>query len=294
MNNKFYVKKLIRDDGEQFVFDSNEIYLSQNNTMLIRPDITSTDVEYTDIDGGEMIYQKLPPHTQPFEGIIYPKTSDYWTLYFKLVEFFKINHLYKIIYVKKNGEFFAQQSAWLINNLQVNPPANEEYSTFTFGMKIGISYLYQYQEDGSGNEIFANSLMLPLLSAATGGELWDDVGQIWDDVGGEWDAGSGGVQEISVDSVAAVYPVWTVTGEAVNPLLQNNTTDTVATYTGTVATGQTLRVDFAAGTATLDGATVSRNVTGQVAFTPGSNIVGFNVDGGTVENSTIEWNNIIG
>ena len=78
-----------------------------------------------------------------------------------------------------------------------------------------------------------------------------------------------------------------------NPKLQNNTTDTNAEYDGTVAEGQTLTVDFTAGTAYLDSALVSRSVYGVVSFRPGENIVGFNSDGGATDSSTISWNNII-
>lgn len=294
MTDKFYVKKIVRDDGESFEFDAVEIYLSTNNTLLVRPEITSSDVEYTDVDGGEMIMQKLPPQVQPFEGIIYPKTTDYWDLYFKLGAFFKINHYYTIIYKKKSGQLFAQRNAWLINNLQVSPPADENSSNFSFAVKMKNSSLYEYAEDSAGNEIFANSSTLPLLSAAEGGEEWDTVGQKWDTVGSVWNAGNGGVQNISIDSVTSIYPLWKVVGSAVNPVLQNNTTDTVAEYNGTVAAGQTLIVDFSTGIATLDGAIVSRNITGQVKFNPGMNLAGFNTDGGSATNSSIQWNNVIG
>lgn len=294
MNDKFYIKTIIRDDGERITFDEREIYLSADNLMLVRPDIDSSEVAYTDVDGGEMIRQKLPPHEQIFNGIIYPRENDFWDLYFKVTAFFKINHYYNLIYVKRSGEFFAQQRAWMSRNLQLPPLAREDYSTFNVGFKVKNSWLFEYAEDSEGNEIYANSITLPLLSASIGGESWDDIGQKWDSIGSVWDAGDGGVQEINVNSVESIYPIWTVKGSAVNPSLQNNTTDTIATYDGTVATGQTLVVDFSTGIARLDGAIVSRNIFGQVRFTPGANIVGFNADGGTVENSLIEWNNIIG
>jgi hypothetical protein len=294
MNDKFYVKKIMRDDGVIFEFDAREVFLSTNNTLLIRPEISSTDVDYTDVNGGEMILQKLPPQIQPFEGIIYPKTSDYWDLYFKLGSFFQINHYYTIIYIKKSGQLFAQRGAWLINNLQVSPNAAEEYSNFSIAFKCKTSLLYEYAEDSDGNETYANSALLPLLASAQGGQEWDTIGQVWDNVGSYWSTGSGGLQSISINSVTDIYPVWVVKGSSINPSIQNNTTDTIATYNGTVAEGQTLVVDFAEGTAYLDGALVTRNVSGQVYFRPGMNIAGFNSDGGSSINSTIKWNSVIG
>ena len=120
------------------------------------------------------------------------------------------------------------------------------------------------------------------------------MGLVADSVGEVWVDGEGGVQSVIINSVSAVYPIWVVQGECVSPTLQNNTTDTLAVYNGTVAAGQTLVVDFEAGTARLDGALVTRNVTGLVRCVPGENIMGFNSDGGHTEASEIKWNNVIG
>lgn len=119
------------------------------------------------------------------------------------------------------------------------------------------------------------------------------MGLVSDNVGEEWAIGRGGVQAVNIASTKVIYPVWIVNGPCVNPKLQNNTTDTNAEYDGTVAEGQTLTVDFTAGTAYLDSALVSRSVYGVVSFRPGENIAGFNSDGGATDSSTISWNNII-
>lgn len=294
MEGKLYVRSIIRDDDERFDFDSNEVFLSTDNVLLIRPDIDSSEVQYTDIDGGEMIHQRLQTPAQAFNGIIYPKTTDYWTLYLRLTAFFKVNHTYKLVYKRADGTLFAQHGAWMANNIQVPPQPREDYSEWSVGFKLQSASLYEYAEDGSGGEVFANSVDLPLLTASSGGKKWDSVGGVWDSVGGVWEAGNGGVQTVNVASVEPVYPVWTVVGLCINPSLQNNTTDSVAYYDGTVGAGQTLVVDFAAGEARLDGALVTRNIGGIVSFTPGDNIAGFNSDGGTATESTIAWNNIIG
>lgn len=294
MLDKFYVLKIIRDDGEVFIFDHNEILLSSDNSFINRPDITSTDVEYTDVDGGEMLAQRLQAHEQPLSGIIIPKNSTYWTLYHKLSSFFMINHYYKIIYLRKNGTMFAQKDAWIVSNLQIPINPKEDYSNFSLTFKFKASSLYGYAEDSSGDEIPENTVWLPLLNSASGGQVWNEIGQVWNSIGQVWQAGDGGVQTVSIDSVSKIYPVWTVEGECVDPKLQNNTTDTTASYTGTVAEGQTLIVDFETGEAKLDGAIVSRNIIGQVSCNSGDNIMGFNSEGGHIKKSSISWNNIIG
>lgn len=293
MDNKLYIKKFIRDDGQTLAFDGEEIYLAEKNTLLVRPDPNTTAVEFTGADGGEMIYQRNTLYDQAVNGIIIPKTSTYWALTSQLSLFFQVNHTYKIIYAKKDGSMFAISNAWISSGLQIEPVPYETYSEWEIGFTIGDTVWTEYAENSSGEEIYSNTVILPLLTSAAGGEIWDAVGAEWDSVGEEWEAGSGGVQTVNIASTKVIYPVWVVEGPCIRPTLQNNTTDTVAEYDGTVASGQTLTVDFAAGTAYLDTALVTRYVSGLVSLAPGNNTVGFNSDGGSTSTSTISWNNAI-
>lgn len=294
MNDKLYIKKIIRDDGASFAFDGQEIYLAKDNTLLVRPDPNTTAVEFTEADGGEMVRQRNATYTQDVKGIIVPKTTDYWTLTSSLSLFFQINHTYKLIYIKKDGTMFATSGAWISMGLQIVPVPHENYSNWSIQFTLGNVNWTEYSEDSSGHETYANSVTLPLISASLGGEYWDSVGLVADNIGEVWEAGSGGVQTVNIASTRLLYPVWVVNGPCVNPKLQNNTTDTNAEFDGTVAAGQTLTVDFAAGTAYLNSALVTRYVFGSVSFVPGDNLVGFNSDGGETDTSTIYWNNVIG
>lgn len=293
MEDKLYIKKFIRDDGETLSFDGEEIYLAEKNTLLVRANPATTAVEYTESDGGEMIRQRNATYTQTINGLIVAKTSTYWDLETQLSLFFKINHTYKIVYVKKDGSMFAISDAWISMGLQIVPVPHETYSEWSIDFTIGNNGWREYSENESGQEIYANTVVLPLISAASGGEIWDSVGLVADSVGEEWESGHGGVQTVNIASTQTIYPVWVVEGPCVNPKLQNNTTDTIAEFNGTVASGQTLTVDFEAGTAYLDSALVTRYVAGIVSFAPGENVAGFNSDGGSTQESTISWNNII-
>ncbi|MEE0888129.1 MAG: hypothetical protein U0L97_02855 [Candidatus Saccharimonadaceae bacterium] len=293
MNDKLYIKKFIRDDGEMLSFDGQELYLAKDNVLLVRPDPNTTSVEYTEADGGEMVRQHNSTYEQPVNGLLIPRSSDYWDLSMTLARFFQINHTFKIIYVKKDGSMFAISDAWISTGLQIVPVPHETYSSWTITLTVGNSDWYEYAEDSQGHEIYSNTVTLPLIGNTTGGENWDAVGTVWNNVGEKWVIGAGGVQSVNIASTKPIYPLWIVEGPCVNPKLQNNTTDTNAEYDGTVAEGQTLTVDFTAGTAYLDSALVSRLVYGVVSFNPGENIAGFNSDGGTTNSSTISWNNII-
>lgn len=293
MDDKLYIKKFIRDDGETLSFDAEEIYLAEQNTLLVRANPSTSAVEYTEADGGEMIRQRNATYVQPVKGLIVPKTSTYWTLVTELSLFFKINHNYKIVYIKKDGSMFAVSGAWISTGLQIVPVPYEEYSEWSIDFTIGDNGWREYTENGQGQETYANTVVLPLISAAAGGEIWDSVGLVADNVGEEWESGHGGVQTVNIASTQPIYPVWVVEGPCANPKLQNNTTDTIAEFNGMVAAGQTLTVNFEAGTAYLDSALVTRYLAGLVSFVPGENIAGFNSDGGTTQSSTICWNNII-
>lgn len=114
--------------------------------------------------------------------------------------------------------------------------------------------------------------------------------------GYEWeDGGTGGPETITVDSIDNVYPVWTVTGPALNPQLSVLTTNTTTTYAGTVAVGQTLVIDMFNKTATLNGTSVIGNVAGDWAnFKPGNNRVIYSTNNADAPASKIEWQEVVG
>lgn len=175
MNGKLYIKKFIRDDGETLSFDAEEIYLSENNTLLVRSDPATTAVEFTEEDGGEMIRQRGSTYSQPVSGLIVPKSTEYWALCVRLSRFFILNHTYKIVYIKRDGSMFSMNRAWINAGLQIVPVPYESYSTWTIEFRIGDNFWTEYAEDGQGKEIYSNTVELPLLTAGTGGEVWSDA-----------------------------------------------------------------------------------------------------------------------
>ena len=124
---------------------------------------------------------------------------------------------------------------------------------------------------------------------AASGVTWDNIGAIWD---GE---GSGGIVTLTVDSIADVYPVWEVKGPADSPSLTNLTTGTSISYSGNVTSSQTLIIDMNNKTATLNGASVIQNVSGNwLWFSPGNNRVSYNTTNSDAPNSKIMWQEIVG
>lgn len=126
--------------------------------------------------------------------------------------------------------------------------------------------------------------------ARTGG------GVVWDNYGAEWEEGTGGGPTmVNVDSIDNVYPVLTLTGPAVNPQISVLTTNTTLSYSGTVTASQELKIDMFNKTATLNGASVVGNVSGDwVYLKPGVNRITYTTNNADAPDSTIWWQEIVG
>lgn len=114
--------------------------------------------------------------------------------------------------------------------------------------------------------------------------------------GAIWEEGSGGGPTVvEVDSIDKVYPIWTVTGPAVNPQLSVLSTNTTLHYSGTVTESQTLVIDMFNKTALLNGTSVIGNVSGDwVNFAPGNNRVVYTTNNADANPSKIEWQEVVG
>ena len=135
---------------------------------------------------------------------------------------------------------------------------------------------------------------LAILSLSTIGA--GGGGVVWDQYGAEWEEGTGGgPTTITVDSIDNVYPVWELTGPAINPQLSVLTTNTTLSYSGNITASQTLKVDMFNKTATLNGASVIGNVSGDwVYLKPGLNRVTYTTNNADASDSTIWWQEIVG
>ena len=140
--------------------------------------------------------------------------------------------------------------------------------------------------DGNGN--LAAILAVEVEASGGGGVEWDENGAVWEE-------GKPSYSIISVDSIDNVYPVLTITGRTVNPVLTDVTTGTIFQYNGTITESQVLRVDMMNKTATLNGVSVIGNVTGDWLYlAPGNNRVTYTADNADAPNATVEWQEIVG
>lgn len=110
-----------------------------------------------------------------------------------------------------------------------------------------------------------------------------------------WEASSSGTPiTVNIQGVDKAYPILEITGPAVDPVLTNITTGEEFFWTGTVPSGQTLRVDMREMTATLNGANVFEFVSGSwVGFEPGPNTVRYTAASATYP-AKIYYNEVVG
>lgn len=155
-----------------------------------------------------------------------------------------------------------------------------------------VSQLNAIQAAGKPSSVSATSPNLPAIITmdASGGVVWDAVGAVWE-------AGTGGssMNNIMVDSVDAINPIWSVTGPITNPTIENLTTGSSLTFEGSLTASQTLVVDSSNMTAMLNGTNVLRLISGDwLRLDPGLNRIVFSANQSDVNTSKLEWQGVVG
>lgn len=191
----------------------------------------------------------------------------------------------------------AQFKAWLAEN-----PVSVYYaSTAPTDTQITNADLIAQLEAVAGATTYnrlttfvTQSQNLPAILAveatgeAGGGVEWDADGAVWEE-------GQSSYSTVVVESIDNIYPILTITGRTVNPVITDVTTGTIFQYNGTITESQVLKVDMMNKTATLNGTSVVGNVSGDWLFLqPGNNKITYTADNATAPNATIEWQEIVG
>ena len=145
-----------------------------------------------------------------------------------------------------------------INNIAIMPAVGNETGT------LKIQYYTKYSPVPIG-----------------GGYVWEEGGE-------------GGPTTVINESIAEVYPVWTVPGPALNPTLENATTGEQIEFVGMIGEGQTLVVDMGAQTASLNGLNVISSMAGEfISLQVGQNTLLYSASGDAGA-SEIGWSPIVG
>lgn len=294
----FILALIERDDGVRMLLGSDPFSFSEDQAHFSRNDFVNDIVEIQGGDGTLLAGQVRRASAQEFEGFVGDGSStkqeveDYRRQFFK---FFRKNYYYRVIYIFSDGTAIQRRRGYI-----VDAPEIKELYQFIPEWRIALNFedvnYYQYAEAPDGSEIFGNSAVLTSSAVQGGGLVWDEYGVEWDAIGAIWEEGSSGASNIvTTDSVDNVYPTWTVTGPAQNPVLENITLGKTIRYAGNVTATQTLVVDMERKTALLNGTSVVGNLSGNwISLGPGNNRMSYTTDNADAPNCTIGWQEVVG
>lgn len=294
----FILALVERDDGERLLLGDGGYEFTSGLLHFAANTYTNDVIEVQGNDGTLLAGQVRRAATQSFDGFVGDATCTFEQteqLRTDFIAFFRKNHYYRVIYIFPNGSAIQRRRGYIVDA----PAVQELYQIFpSYHVALGfedVNY-YRYLENEAGEEIYGGTAIIPTAASATlGGVIWDDLGATWDEVGTIWEAGAGPTGAITVDSEDYTYPIWTVTGLAQNPTLENTTTGQLITFEGTVTATQTLVVDMLNKTMQLNGTNVVDRMSGSwLALMPGNNDVIYSTSNGGAPDSKLEWQEIVG
>ena len=286
-----------RDDNERLLL-GDEYYEFKDSQMQFAANTFVNDT--VDVQGGDgtlLAGQVRRASTQEFDGyigdattaqnVVETKRKDFFT-------FFRKGHLYDVIYVFKNGTAIKRQRGFIVDA----PEVQEEWQIHP-EYHVALSFedvnYYEYLEDDEGEETFGHQAEVTPSGTASGGVIWDSVGATWDSVGMIWEEGAGPQGSIVVDSVDYIYPTIVISATTTNPTIENTTTNTSLTYTGSIQSGQSLVIDCGRQYATLNGVNVTGNLSGDwLTLKPGTNSVTYSTTGSDAPACVIKWAEVVG
>lgn len=295
----FILALFIRDDGERFLLGSGAYEFKDKQLHFAANSYENDIVEVQGNDGILLAGQVRRPSAQAFDGFVGDATvskQDVENYRKSFIAFFRKDYHYKVVYVFPDGTAIQRRQGFIVDAPEVQE-LYQYYPAYHVALNFEDVNYYSYEEDSSGHEIYGKSARIYLSSGVNeGGLIWDETGVVWDSIGATWEKGSGGGSTIvPVDSIDRVYPLWVLTGPAVNPEITVIDTVTSITYSGTVTANQTLTVDMVNKTATLNGVSVIGNISGEwISLAPGNNRVIYTTDNADADYSTIYWQEVVG
>lgn len=298
----FILSLFVRDDGERFLLGSGGYEFKDSLQHFTANSMVNDTVEIQGNDGILLAGQVRRAAVQSFNGYVGDfsmKKSDVERLRRDFIKFFAKNHFYSVVYVFQDGTAIKRQRGFL-----VDAPEVKEMWQMSPEYHVALNFedvnYYRYMEDEEGQEVYGKIVEVMRAGAESGGLIWDNVGIVWssidsEDKGANWEAGSGEGGQILVDSIADIYPAVTLGHVAINPVIENVTTNTRFRYNGTIAAGQVLVVDGNRQTVKLNGLNVLDNFEGDwLRLAPGLNRLIFTTEGGSLEFALVEWSEIVG
>ena len=286
----------VREDGQRLLLGSGDYIFKDTQQHFSANSIINDTVDVQGGDGTYIVGQVRRAQPQSFDGYVgdgtYTKT-EIETKRRAFIAFFQKNHMFEAIYVFPDGSAIRRQRGFIVDAPEVKT-LYEVVPEYHVALNFEDVNYYAYAEDEDGNEIYSQSAIIPLYGSVGGGLILDATGAVFDTTGATFDGGPNGVSTLNIATISTIYPVWTVKGRSEYPQLYNATTNTTIKYDGIVTSTQTLIIDMARRTATLNGTNVLSRISGEwVSFDPGYNRIRYDADNDYAPHSSIEWSEVV-
>lgn len=172
----------VRDDGQRLLLGDGMYEFQQKQQHFKANTIVNDAVDVQGNDGTLLAGQVRRATTQSFDGYIGDATStpqeieQYRRNFFA---FFLKNHFYEVIYIFQDGTAIKRQKGFLID-----APEVKELFQISPAYHVALNFedvnYYEYNENAEGQEIYGESADIPLVSAGSGGQVWDEYGIVWE------------------------------------------------------------------------------------------------------------------
>lgn len=286
-----------RDDNERIILGDDYYEFKDTQVQFAANTFVNDIVDIQGGDGSLLAGQVRRASTQEFDGYIGDATTSQSVVEAKRKDFFKFfrkGHLYDVIYVFRDGTAIKRQRGFIVDA----PEVREEWQIHP-EYHVALSFedvnYYEYLEDDEGEEIFGHQAEIAAQGVVSGGAVWDSRGSVWGSVGMEWEAGGGSQSDVVVNSVDYIYPTIVIDAVTTDPVIENATTNTTLTYSGTIQAGQSLVIDCARQFATLNGVSVTSNLSGDwMTLSPGVNKLVYLASGSNVPPAIVKWSEVVG
>ncbi len=287
----------IRDDGMRMTLGVDNYQFNEDQQHFAPNELVNDTVELQGSDGVLLAGQIERSSAQDFDGFIGSLTlAKYATenLRQEFFHFFTKNHKYTVVYVLSAQEAIKRQRGFLVDAPSVQE-IDQQMPEYHVALDFEDVHYYSYDEDADGHEIYANSVDIIRTDEMIGGVMWDPNGLVFDEHGIVFDDGSGGDLVVTVSGISGVYPIITIGGECINPVIENSATGEVMRWNGTIAVGQKLEINCNEQTVKISGLSQLDKFEGDwIRLKEGANRIIFTSDGGDNKVCTMSWNEVVG
>lgn len=178
---KCYILALIiRDDDERLLLGDG-FFEFTDKLQHFTPNTFQNDVvELQGTDGQLLAGQVRRTAMQSFDGYIGDATVSQQTTEQnrqRFLAFFRKKHFYKVIYIFPDGTAIKRQRGYIVDAPSIKEMF-QRFPEYHVGLNFEDPNYYEYDEDESGQEIFAHAQEISLSNLLVGGLVWDEYGAI--------------------------------------------------------------------------------------------------------------------